>query len=69
MHIAALTLAFGLVACGSMTAQAPLAVGSKAPDFTLPAATAAGVGTPVRLADLKGRTVVLAFFYKARTGG
>lgn len=69
MRIAAFTLALVLVGCGSMTAQAPLEVGSTAPDFTLPSATAAGVGTPVRLADLKGRTVVLAFFYKARTGG
>jgi peroxiredoxin len=69
MRIAAFTLALGLVACGSMTAQAPLEVGGKAPDFTLPSATAAGVGKPQRLADLKGRTVVLAFFYKARTGG
>lgn len=69
MRISALTLALGLVACGSMTAQAPLEVGSKAPDFTLPSATAAGVGKPVRLSDLEGRTVVLAFFYKARTGG
>lgn len=69
MRIAAFTLALGLVACGSMTAQAPLEVGSKAPDFTLPSATSAGVGKPLRLADLKGRTVVLAFFYKARTGG
>jgi peroxiredoxin len=69
MRIAALALALGLLSCGSMTAQAPLEVGSKAPDFTLPSATAAGVAKPVRLSDLGGRTVVLAFFYKARTGG
>jgi peroxiredoxin len=24
---------------------------------------------PIRLSDFKGKTVVLAFFYKARTGG
>jgi peroxiredoxin len=69
MRIAALTLALALVACGRIGAQAPLEVGTKAPDFTLPAATSAGVGKPVHLADLRGRTVVLAFFYKARTPG
>jgi peroxiredoxin len=45
-------------------------VGQRAPDFTLPAATRAGVQKrPVRLADFKGKTVVLAFFYKVRTKG
>ena len=48
----------------------PLAVGVEAPDFTLPAATMAGVSaTPIHLKDLRGKTVVLAFFYKARTSG
>lgn len=48
----------------------PLAVGVEAPDFTLPAATREGVSAqPVRLKDLRGKTVVIAFFYKARTGG
>jgi peroxiredoxin Q/BCP len=51
-------------------APTPLAVGTEAPDFTLPAATEAGVSAkPVRLADLRGQTVVIAFFFKARTGG
>jgi peroxiredoxin len=41
-----------------------------APDFTLPGATRYGVlRDPVRLSDLRGKTVVLAFFYKARTKG
>ncbi len=41
-----------------------------APDFSLPGATRFGVlAKPVRLSDYKGRTVVLAFFYKARTSG
>ena len=45
-------------------------VGSMAPDFTLPAATRYGLlRDPVRLSDLRGNTVVLAFFYKARTKG
>jgi cytochrome oxidase Cu insertion factor (SCO1/SenC/PrrC family) len=45
-------------------------VGQRAPDFALPAATRAGTqARPVRLRDFKGKTVVLAFFYKARTKG
>jgi cytochrome oxidase Cu insertion factor (SCO1/SenC/PrrC family) len=48
----------------------PLAVGTEAPDFTLSAATMAGVSAqPVHLKELRGKTVVLAFFFKARTGG
>ena len=47
-----------------------LAVGAEAPDFTLLGATRYGVlKTPVHLSDFKGKTVVLAFFYKARTKG
>jgi peroxiredoxin Q/BCP len=48
----------------------PLAVGAMAPDFTLSGATRFGVlAQPVHLSDFKGKTVVLAFFYKARTKG
>jgi peroxiredoxin len=50
--------------------QPPLEIGAVAPDFSLPGATRYGVlARPVRLSDFKGKTVVLAFFYKARTGG
>ncbi|HEU4563570.1 MAG TPA: hypothetical protein VFS05_02935 [Gemmatimonadaceae bacterium] len=46
------------------------AVGQLAPDFTLPGATRYGVlRDPVSLASLRGNTVVLAFFFKARTKG
>ena len=46
------------------------AVGDPAPDFTLPGATRYGLlQAPVRLADFRGETVVLAFFFKARTKG
>jgi len=46
------------------------AVGAVAPDFTLPGATRYGLlRSPVRLADYRGQTVVLAFFYQARTKG
>jgi hypothetical protein len=51
-------------------APVPLAVGVEAPDFVLPASTEAGVSAkPVRLRDLRGKTVVLAFFFRARTRG
>ena len=45
-------------------------VGSVAPDFSIAGATRFGVlRDPVRLADFRGKTVVLAFFYRARTKG
>jgi len=48
----------------------PLEVGAVAPDFAMKGATRYGVLTnPVHLSDFKGKTVVLAFFYKARTSG
>ncbi len=48
----------------------PLAIGDTAPDFTLPTATRDGIlPLPAKLRDFRGHTVVLAFFYKARTGG
>ena len=48
----------------------PLEVGAVAPDFTLPGATRYGVlAKPIHLSDFKGKTVVLAFFFKARTSG
>jgi AhpC/TSA family len=48
----------------------PLEVGAVAPDFALPGATRYGtLKSPVRLSDFKGKTVVLAFFFKARTKG
>jgi hypothetical protein len=48
----------------------PLEVGAVAPDFTTKGATRYGVLTnPLHLSDFKGKTVVLAFFYMARTSG
>jgi len=48
----------------------PLEVGAVAPDFTMPGTTRYGLlKNPVHLSDFKGKTVVLAFFYKARTRG
>ena len=54
------------------TTPVPVApeVGSMAPDFALPGATRYGLlRDPVRLSDFRGKTVVLAFFYRARTKG
>lgn len=45
-------------------------VGDVAPDFTLPGATRYGLlRDPVSLSSFRGKTVVLAFFIKARTRG
>ena len=45
-------------------------VGTIAPEFSIAAATRYGVlRDSVRLSDLRGKTVVLAFFYRARTKG
>lgn len=47
-----------------------LGVGDVAPDFQLRGATRYGVlANPVRLSELRGETVVIAFFYRARTKG
>jgi peroxiredoxin len=40
-----------------------------APDFELPVATREGVQGRVRLSDFRDQTVVIAFFYQARTRG
>jgi hypothetical protein len=48
----------------------PLEIGVVAPDFTMKGATRYGVlARPIHLSDFKGKTVVLAFFFKARTSG
>lgn len=54
---------------GAPAASVP-AVGSMAPDFSLPGATRYGLlASPVKLSDFRGKTVVIAFFYQARTKG
>lgn len=47
-----------------------LAVGEQAPDIEVVGATRHGVlSDPVRLSDYRGETVVLAYFFRARTRG
>ncbi|MEO8634533.1 MAG: hypothetical protein ABI587_04555 [Gemmatimonadales bacterium] len=67
-------IAFAVLALGMapLAAQnpAPLAVGSVAPEFVLDGGTMDGsLGKPFRLSDYRDQTVVIAFFYKARTSG
>jgi peroxiredoxin len=61
----------GALLPGTLSAQGTsLPVGTVAPVFSLPAASSAGVLPRVfSLEEMKGRTVVMAFFYKARTSG
>ncbi len=47
-----------------------LAIGEMAPDFALTGATRYGIlQDPIRLSDLRGEVVVLAFFFRVRTRG
>ncbi len=47
-----------------------LEVGEMAPDFELLGSTRYGVlKDPVKLSDYRGKTVVLAFFFRVRTRG
>ena len=48
----------------------PIEVGAVAPDFSIPGATRHGVlAEPVTMSEYAGKTVVLAFFFRARTRG
>jgi len=68
-------LTASLLSAGVSAAQTPApstgpGVGAVAPTFSLPGATRYGLlRDPVNLADYKGKVVVLAFFFKARTKG
>jgi thioredoxin-dependent peroxiredoxin len=66
---AALAVAAPVVAQEAETTP-PLEVGVMAPDFVLPGATRHGIlRDQVNLRDYRGQTVVLAFFFRARTRG
>jgi len=62
-RILLLLAAFTIVAAGAQAQE--LKVGDPAPDFTLKASD----GQTYTLSKLKGKTVVLAWFPKAFTGG
>jgi len=47
----------------------PVAVGQPAPGFSLMGGTREGVTGPVTLEDFRDKTLVIAFFYRARTRG
>jgi peroxiredoxin Q/BCP len=57
--------AIGLTLLGAAVSAAELNVGDAAPEFSLPGTD----GKAYRLSDLKGKTVVLAWFPKAFTSG
>ncbi len=77
MRIACLLGLAALMTAGVTTADEaaaqevqPLAVGEMAPDFAMIGATRHGVlRDSVRLRDYRGKTVVLTFFFRARTRG
>ena len=74
LTLALLPASFALAAAQQTPARPgttpPLQVGAVAPDFSLRGATRYGVlAKPVHLSDFKGKTVVLGFFFKARTSG
>ncbi len=65
-----LFLMLALVPMGPVLAQQGPQVGDLAPDFTLTVAGRDGVvDQPLTLSSLRGQTVVLAFFPRARTSG
>jgi peroxiredoxin Q/BCP len=78
-RVLALSLLAGALTAVPAAAQAPaapqpenhfLAVGTMAPDFSLTGATRYGIiQEPIKLSDYRGETVVLAFFFRARTRG
>jgi hypothetical protein len=73
--VTSLVVTAGLAEGQQPAAPAPTAatgpgINDAAPDFSLGGATRYGLlKTPVTLSDYRGRTVVLAFFYQARTKG
>ena len=66
----AATVVLASLSVSSTAAQDAPAVASMAPDFTRSGATRYGpLEAPVTLSEFRGKTVVLAFFPKARTKG
>jgi len=68
--VPALAAALGTAAPVAAQEATLLPTGEAAPDFALAGATRYGLlKDPVRLSDFRGNTVVLAFFFRARTRG
>lgn len=68
--IGALVVGAGSAVAQQAPAVVPLKVGAVAPDFSLPGATREGpTARPIRLSDFRDQTVVIAFFFQARTKG
>ena len=67
--LVALALALAAAPVTAQDQARPLEVGVIAPDFSLPSATRNGVGRTVSLSDFHGQTVVIAFFFRARSSG
>jgi hypothetical protein len=67
----AAVLSVGVIApAAAQEVGTPLEVGAMAPDFEIPGATRYGVlEEPISLSDFRGKTVVLSFFFRARTRG
>jgi len=70
LGLAATAPALRAQAAPAAPAQPPLEVGALAPDFALRGATRFGVlRDPIRLSDFRGKTVVLAFYFRSRSRG
>jgi hypothetical protein len=77
LRLLATSTALSLGALAALQAQQPAApafpppeVGQMAPDFTIAGASRYGLlRDSIRLSSFRGQTVVLAFFFKARTRG
>jgi hypothetical protein len=70
--------AMGLLTAAPLSAQqppaappavVPLAAGVEAPGFSLMGGTRTGVVGPVSLDDYRDKTLVIAFFFRARSSG
>ena len=70
LALCGLTMGVAVGPAGAQDGPQVLEVGQMAPDFELLGSTRYGVlKDPVKLSDYRGKTVVLAFFFRVRTRG